>query len=175
MCCYVIAIVHALVTSRIDCCNSLLYGLPRTQLSRLQRVQNTVARLICNLSHFDHISPVLFELHWLPLQYRIIFKVLMITYKTINSMAPKYITEISPWSSHIGSCVLKADSRLIYRPILSQYDGRDSGDISTDMNRHACWLTPGRYFAATRPTLRSFGQLLLLSSIFSIQLLNNLF
>ena len=76
-----------------------------------------------------------------------------------------------PWSSQIGSCVLKADSRLIYRPILSQYDGRDSGDISTDMNRHACWLTPGRYFAATRPTLRSFGQLFLLSSIFCIQLL----
>ena len=64
-------LVHALVTSRIDYCNNLLYGLPQTQLPKLQCVQNTAAHLICNVSRFDHISPVLFKLHWLPVKFRI--------------------------------------------------------------------------------------------------------
>ena len=57
-------LVHALVTGRIDdwlLTNSLLYGLPHLQLSKLQRVQNTAARLLCNLSRFDHISLALFR------------------------------------------------------------------------------------------------------------------
>ena len=85
--------MHAFVTSRIDYCNSLLYGqLPQTQLSKLQRVQNNAERLICNIPRFEHISLVLFELHWLLVHYRIIFKVLVITYKAINGMASKYIS-----------------------------------------------------------------------------------
>lgn len=86
--------MHALVTSRIDYCNSLLHGLPQTQLSKLQHVQNTAARLICNISHFEHISLVLFELHWLSVYCGIIFKVLVITYKAINGMTPKYISDL---------------------------------------------------------------------------------
>ena len=69
-------LINAFVTSRLDYCNSLLYGLPATQLNKLQRVQNAAARLICIISRFDHITPNLIELHWLPIKYRINFKIL---------------------------------------------------------------------------------------------------
>ena len=89
-----ISSVNAFVTSRLDYCNILLYGLPATQLNKLQRVQNAAARLICNISRSDHISPILFELHWLPIKYRINFKILLITYKALHGLAPNYITEL---------------------------------------------------------------------------------
>ena len=87
-------LVHALVINRIDYFNSLLYGLPQTQLVKLQRVQNAAARLICKVSRFDHITPVLFSLHWLPVNYRITFKVLLVTYKAIHGIAPVYIQDL---------------------------------------------------------------------------------
>ena len=63
------SLVHAYVTSRLVYCNSILYGLPKCQLSKLQRIQNMVARLITDTLKFDHINPVLFNLHWLPVNY----------------------------------------------------------------------------------------------------------
>ena len=63
-------LVNAFVTSRLDFCNSLLYILPAYQLNKLQRVQNSAARLICKISRFNHITPVLYDLHWLPVTVR---------------------------------------------------------------------------------------------------------
>ena len=74
------SLFHAYVTSRLDYCNSILYGLPKYQLSKLQRIQNMAARLITDTMKFDHIKPVLYNLHWLPVNYRIQFKILMITF-----------------------------------------------------------------------------------------------
>ena len=68
-------LVHAFISSRIDYCNSLLYGLPEYQLNKLQSVQNMCARLICNESNkYCHITPLLVDLHWLPVKYRRIKK-----------------------------------------------------------------------------------------------------
>ena len=61
---------------KLDYCNALLYGLPKYQLQRLQYVKNAAARVVLQMSRFQHITPVLFELHRLPIQYRIIFKVI---------------------------------------------------------------------------------------------------
>ena len=69
-------LVHAFITSRLDYCNALLYGLPKEQIAKLQRVQNAAARVIMDVGKYSHITPVLYELHWLPVQARIQFKIL---------------------------------------------------------------------------------------------------
>ena len=56
---------HAFVTSRLDYCNSVLYGCPGFQLNKLQSVQNAAARLVKCRKKYDHITPILFDLHWL--------------------------------------------------------------------------------------------------------------
>ena len=62
-------VIHAFVTSQIDYCNSLMNGLPAHLIKKLQRVQNTAARLVYRLRKYDHISPALITLHWLPVKY----------------------------------------------------------------------------------------------------------
>jgi hypothetical protein len=85
------ALVHAFIVSRLDYCNSLLYGITDTLFGKLQRVQNAAARLIAGRWKYDHISPVLRELHWLPVQSRVKFKVATLVYKCLHGLAPTYL------------------------------------------------------------------------------------
>ena len=85
-------LVHALVTSRLDFGNALLYGLSNTHLERIQKVQNAAARIVTLKRKRDHITPVLFKLHWLPIKERIVYKILLTTYKALSGLAPQYIT-----------------------------------------------------------------------------------
>ena len=87
-------LIHAFVTSRLHCCNSLLYGLPKSQIAKLQRVQNAAARIVTNTHRFEHNTPIIRQLHWLPVSYRIHFKILLLTFKALHGLSPKYIRDL---------------------------------------------------------------------------------
>ena len=87
-------LVHAFITSKLDSVNSLLYWLPTFLIDRLQNVQNAAARIITRIKKYDHIKPDLKQLHWLPVNQRINYKILLLTYNALNGQAPSYITEL---------------------------------------------------------------------------------
>ena len=87
-------LIHALVTSKLDYCNALLYGLPHKLTDRLQRVQNRAPRLVSRTRRHEHITPVLRDLHWLPIHCRSNYKILLYTYKSLNGLAPIYLSEL---------------------------------------------------------------------------------
>ena len=87
-------IIHAFVTCRLDYGNALLCGYPESQIQKLQRVQNVAAHLISGRRKYDHITPVLKELHWLPVVKRIQFKVVTTVFKAMHDTAPAYLQEL---------------------------------------------------------------------------------
>ena len=87
-------LVATLVTSRMDYGNAILYGINNNVLSKLQRVQNTAARLITRKRKYDHITPELMALHWLPIKYRCQYKLLLYTFKVMTECAPVYLQEL---------------------------------------------------------------------------------
>jgi hypothetical protein len=87
-------LVCSLIASRLDYGNALLYGVNASALAKLQRVQNTAARLIARRKKYDHITPVLIELHWLPVKFRCEYKLLVYVLKSLHGIAPVYLQNL---------------------------------------------------------------------------------
>ena len=87
-------LVSAFVTTRLDYCNSVLAGLPQSTIDPLQRVQNAAARLVAETGTRDHITPVLQILHWLPIKFRIIYKLCVLMHLVRVGHSPAYLSDM---------------------------------------------------------------------------------
>ena len=87
-------VVSAFVTTRLDYCNSVLAGLPQSTIDPLQRVENAAARLVAGIGTRDHITPVLQSLHWLPIKFRIIYKLCVLMHLVRVGRSPAYLSDM---------------------------------------------------------------------------------
>ena len=111
-------LVKSFVSSRLDYCNSLLYGVAQGLVDKVQRIQNTAARLVSGRRKYDHITPVLRDLHWLPIRQRIEYKLSSIVHRSLHGQAPTYLTDACiPVSSIKGRQHLRsAEAGLLITP-----------------------------------------------------------
>ena len=109
-------LVHAFITSRLHYCNSLLDGLPHCALTKQQRVQNAAARVLYLAPRYCHITPILYELHWLPVTLRIEFKIIIITHKAIHGTAPNYLSSLADFKPNFSYSLRSNNKYLLSNP-----------------------------------------------------------
>jgi hypothetical protein len=127
-------LVHAFISSKIDYGNALLFGIPDSLLKRLQRIQNTAARVVVRASKYEHITPVLQKLHWLPVKQRVEFKIILLTFKALNGLAPIYISDL-------------------LKPYTPTRNLRSGGRLLLKEQRYKLKTYGGRAFSITAPKL----------------------
>ena len=108
---------HVSITTKLDYCNSLLFGVPSTLTNKLQLIQNIVARIITGHRRCQHITPVLKSLHRLPVRQRITFKTIVLVYKAVSNLAPIYLQELlHPHVSAASRGLRSSENNLISSP-----------------------------------------------------------
>ena len=95
-------VANALGSSHLNYCNSLFCSLSSKNITRLQNIQNCLARFVSGAPRFSYVSSILKSLHWLPVKQRIIFKTLLLIYKFLTTGKPKYF---APYLSLYTSAV----------------------------------------------------------------------
>jgi hypothetical protein len=105
----------SIVGSRLDYCNSVLYGAPKSSIAKLQRVQNTLARVVLNKPKYEHSTELLRSLHWLPIAHRIDYKLALLTYKVRHTSTPVYLNNLLSERAINSTVSLRSSSRpLLY-------------------------------------------------------------
>ena len=94
--------------SHLDYVNSAFIGLPASDINKMQRVQNAAAKFVLNVKRMDSSTEALKKLHWLPIKFRIRFKILLLVYKCLNGLAPSYLTELLKLKSTMSRLGLRS-------------------------------------------------------------------
>ena len=146
------ALANSLVSSKLDYCNSLYSGISQTNLNKLQRIQNSLARVITNTSKYQHITPTIKKLHWLPIKQRIDYKTCLLTYKTLTNQQPTYLYNILSFPSHSVS-TRSSDSLVLSIP----YVRSSLGKRAFSVNGPRLWnsLPPDTRNSSSLPIFRS--------------------
>ena len=142
------SVAQALITSRLDYCNSLLANLTNTQMKRLKSIQHKAARLVTRTPLREHITPVLKQLHWLPVECRITYKIMVLVYKCVNGTAPgpqhtcaglfSQNVETAAYANQaIWSCIVRSQRRLSGLLLSDLWDQTGGTNCLNDYeNRH---------------------------------------
>ena len=109
-------IVHSLVISRLDNLNSLIYNIPDVHFKKLRRVQCAAARLVLLSKEQWYMLPLLKQLHWLPIAYRLKFKLLAVTFKALKGDGPVYLTDLLKPVAHTHMSLRSASQNLLQIP-----------------------------------------------------------
>jgi len=109
-------LVAAFVTSRLVYCNGVLAGLPQSTIAPIQHVQNVAARLVLGLRPFNHTTPALRQLHWLPVVYRVQYKLSVLMYDIANNEAPSYLRELVHHVNETRSNLRSCNSNTFIKP-----------------------------------------------------------
>lgn len=129
-------VINAIVTSRLDFNNGILLGMPAKLSKRLQLAQNHAAKLLMQKRKCDHVSPLLVELHWLPVNARVKFKVLVTVYKCLKSAtAPSYLSQLLQMQNHNRTLRSSQDRSLLTVP----KSKKSNGDRSFSVFAPKCW------------------------------------
>ena len=115
-------LAHAMVTSRLDYCNSLLYGIADKDVNRLQRVQNCLARVVTKSPPRTRSAPLLHKLHWLPIKFRVQFKINLLTFKTLSTTQPAYLHDLLS-ISHPSHSLRQNKGKLLSVPRIKSKTG----------------------------------------------------
>ena len=120
-------LVNSIIVCKLDYCNALYCGISDSLIQQLQLIQNAAAKAIVGLHKYDHLGDTLKELHWLPISYRIKFKVLLLVYKCLNGLGPDYLMSLFKFASATHTI------QLIEPRIFSQYGERSFHRVGPKM------------------------------------------
>ena len=107
------------ILSRLDYCNSLYKNLNKYQIEKLQKLQNFAAKVVLRKSLYDHVTPLLIDLHWLPVSFRIDFKIAILAFKCVHNLAPSYLSDLV--EIYVPSRALRSSSLCLLRPFRTKF------------------------------------------------------
>jgi len=150
-------LVQSFVSCRLDYCNALLFSISGGLIQRLQSVQNAAARLVTGASRCDHITPVLRQLHWLPVKQRIDFKLSVLVCKSLHGLAPPYLLDDCQLVTDVGRRHLRSPD--VYTCVVPRTQSQ-IGDRSFSVAGPRLWNNLPTEIRRRRTTFEHYRRLL---------------